>query len=107
MTLTANSITIDFSAIGAGKVQDADIVAVIVDDADQSSVLRGRNSGRTLAHVAVARSLQRIAKLQPISQQTVQIPLPPSFHTSQGHHLVLLAQATANGRLLGADTKAL
>jgi len=107
MNVTANSLTINFSAVGTGKLQDADIIACIVDDADQSSVLRGENSGRTLTHVGVARLLERIAKLRPVSQQTVQIPLPPSFRTSQKHHVILFAQTTVNGEVLGADTQAL
>ena len=104
---TGTSLTVNFSTAAEASVHNADIIAVIADDADQSSVLHGENSGRTLVHVAVARSLSRVAKLRSAVEQTVQIQLPRSFHESQGHHLILFVQAPANGRVLGVDTKSL
>jgi hypothetical protein len=106
-TLTGNSLHVTFSAVGNSTTHDAAILAVIADDMDQSNVLRGENSGRTLAHVAVARSIQQIAKLQSKAEQTVQIALPTSFREGQGHHLILFAQAPGNGRILGAESKSL
>ena len=106
-TVTGGSLHVSFAATGDGKMHDADIVAVIADDADQSDVQRGENSGRTLAHVAVARSIERVAKLQPAPEQTVDLALPASFHAGRGHHLILFAQAPGHGRILGADTKSL
>ncbi|HMH11988.1 MAG TPA: DUF1223 domain-containing protein [Edaphobacter sp.] len=103
-SLAGNSLTVDFSAVGDASARGADIIAVLADDTDRSSVLRGENSGRALSHVAVARSLLRVAKLQATTQQTVQIPLPPSIRTTQGHHLILFAQAPGNGPILGADS---
>ena len=99
-----STLSVSFSAGGDIPSHGADIVAVLADDADRSSVLRGENSGRTLAHVAVARSLQRVATLNAANQQTVQIPIPPSFHGTQGHHLILFAQTPGYGRVLGVDT---
>ena len=101
------ALNVTFSAAGIGAARDAAILAVIADDMDQSNVLRGENSGRTLTHVAVARSIQQIAKLQSTAEQTVQIPLPATFREGQGHHLILFAQARGNGRILGADSKPL
>ena len=106
-TVTGNSLHVTFSAVGNVTAHDAAILAVIADDMDQSNVLRGENSGRTLAHVAVARSIQQIAKLQSMPEQTVQITLPASFREGQGHHLIVFAQAPRNGRVLGADSKSM
>jgi hypothetical protein len=39
--------------------------------------------------------------------QTVQIRIPSSFQSSQGHHLILFAQTPGYGRVLGTDTKPL
>jgi hypothetical protein len=102
-----NSLTVNFSAVGEARSRGADIVAVLADDTAQSNVQRGENSGRALSHVAVARSLLRVAKLQATAQQTVQIPLPPSIRTTWGHHLILFAQAPGNGPILGADSRPL
>jgi hypothetical protein len=107
MQTKGSTLSVSFSASGEVPAHGADIIAVLADDADRSSVLRGENSGRTLAHVAVARSLTRVATLNAAKEQTVQIPLPPSFQGTQGHHLVLFAQAQGHGRVLGADTKPL
>ena len=99
-----STVSLSFSVNGEIPTQGAEIIAVLADDADRSSVLRGENSGRTLAHVAVARSLQRVATLSGAAEKTVQITLPQPLQTSQGHHLILFAQIPGYGRVLGVDT---
>ena len=100
-------MTVNFSISGDVPAHGADLMAVLADDSDRSSVLRGENSGQTLAHVAVARSISRVAKLRAAGEQTVQIQIPASFQAAQGHHLILFAQTPGNGRVLGTDTKPL
>jgi hypothetical protein len=106
-SVVGNKLSVKFSAAGDASSQKADVVAVLADDVDQSSVLRGENSGRTLAHVSVARSLARVAKVREAAEQTVEIPVPPSFKGLPGHHLILFVQAAGNGRVLAVDTKSL
>ena len=98
------TLSVTFSADGIIPSAGLDIIAVLADDADRSSVLRGENSGRTLAHVAVARSLQRITTLKTVGPQTLEIPISPASFGAQGHHLILFAQTPGNGHVLGADT---
>ena len=105
--ISGSSLTVRFSATGDKASAGADIMAVLADDADQSSVLRGENSGRNLPHVSVARSISRVAKLQAAGEQTVQLPIPASFNNGGGHHVIVFAQARGTGRVLGADTRAL
>jgi hypothetical protein len=102
-----NSLIVKFSAVGGASTRGSDIVAVLTDDAAQSSVLRGENAGHVLSHVAVARSLSRVAKVQAEPEQTVHISLPPSIRAAAGHHLILFAQTTGTGRILGADSRPL
>jgi hypothetical protein len=102
-----NGWNVHFSASGEVPAHGVDLIAVLADDSDRSSVLHGENSGRLLAHVAVARSIARVAKVQSAGEGTVQIPIPSSFQASQGHHLILFAQTPGNGRVLGIDTKPL
>jgi hypothetical protein len=45
--------------------------------------------------------------VQAAGELTVQIPIPASMQTTQGHHLILFAQTPGNGRVLGTDTKPL
>jgi hypothetical protein len=106
-SVAGSVLTVSFSVAGDKAFHGADIVAVVADDIDRSSVVRGENSGRVLEHVAVARLIVRVAKLQAVARQTVQIPLPPSIRATQGRHLILLAQVGAAGRVLGADSKPL
>jgi hypothetical protein len=106
-SVVGKTLTVSFSAGGDVPAQGADLIAVLADDSDRSSVLHGENSGQTLAHVSVARSISRVARVQAAGERTVQIQIPSSFQASQRHHLILFAQAPANGRVLGADTKPL
>jgi hypothetical protein len=105
-SVAGRNLTVTFSTSGDASAQGADVVAVLADDTDRSSVLRGENSGQTLAHVSVARSLVRVAKVQ-AAEQTVKIQLPTSFKVAERHHLILFAQAAGDGRVLGIDTKPL
>ena len=103
----ANTLTVNFVTSGDVPNQGADLMAVLADDSDRSDVLRGENSGRTLAHVSVARSITRVARVKTAGALTVQIPIPASFQANKGHHLILFAQTACNGRVLGTDTKPL
>ena len=106
LDLAAGKLTVTFSADGVFPSQGVDVIAVLADDTDRSSVQRGENSGHTLAHVAVARSLTQVATLKgAAAESTVQIPLPPLYQQTQMHHLILIAQTTGTGPVVGADTK--
>jgi hypothetical protein len=102
-----NTLTVNFSVSGDVPAQGADLMAVLTDDSDRSGVLGGENSGQTLAHVAVARSISRVARLRSAGERTVQVQIPARFESTQKHHLILFAQTPGNGRVLGADTKPL
>jgi hypothetical protein len=85
-----------------------DIIAVLADDTDRSSVLRGENGGRQLQHVSVARSMTRVATVRDDGEQSVHVSFPEGFSTSNGagHHLILFAQEQRQGAILGAATTA-
>lgn len=98
-------INFTYSA-GDVPASGAELVAVLVDDEDHSRVLRGENSGRQLVHVSVARALAPLGRLHDTAQQSVSLPAPPSFSgSSASHHLVLFAQESSQGEVLGVDTK--
>jgi hypothetical protein len=107
VSMAGKTLTVDFSTSGDLPAHGADLIAVLTDDSDRSNVLHGENSGRNLAHVAVARSFSRVARVQTTGERTVQIQIPPSFQAAQEHHLILFAQTPGNGRVLGTDTKPL
>ncbi len=80
------------------------IFLVLTDDKDRSQVLRGENAARTLEHVAVARSLQRVATMSGSGQRTIQVKLPNTLtqNSETAHHLILFAQSPDFGEILGA-----
>src|ERR1700690_1257897 len=73
-----NTLAVNFSISGDGPAQGPDLMAVLADDSDRSSVLHGENSGQTLAHVAVARSISHVARVQAAGERTEQIQIPSS-----------------------------
>ena len=81
---------------------DTDIVAVIADDTDASHVVRGENSGSTLAHVSVARTLSRFRS----DRREFELPFPPPGRnvTSQPRHLLVFLQKTGSDEILAART---
>ncbi len=104
-TLTSSGLDVKFS-VASDMSKRLDIFAVVTDDADRSSVLRGENGGRLLQHVSVARSLVRVATVRGVARQSVHIALPDGFHLDNGsaHHLILFAQQQHQGAIEGATT---
>ena len=107
-TLSSSGLDVKFSIAGVTS-RPLDIVAVVTDDADQSTVLRGENGGRLLQHVSVARSMVRAATVKGATQQSIHIAFPDGFHldSGSGHHLILFAQEQHQGAIEGAATTAL
>jgi hypothetical protein len=108
-TAVGSMLKVSFSVGKPAAAQGAEIMAVLTDDADRSSVLRGENSGHTLTHVAVARALARVATIRgSAAERTIELPLPSSFHPELGgHHVILFAQAAHLGAVLGVDAQPL
>lgn len=103
--LSSSRVDVKFS-LAEESSRPLDIFAVLTDDADQSKVLGGENGGRLLQHVAVARSLTRVAMVQGAGEQSAHIVLPEGFRSNSGsgHHLILLAQEQHLGAIVGAAT---
>jgi len=91
----------------AGAAKGATLYAVLADDADHSSVQRGENAGRTLDHVAVARSFIRVGKLDksPLDQKLV-IPIPPGT-PDRRLRLIVFAQDGHSGHIVGVAAREL
>ena len=102
-TRRGDGFDLSFSLDGTAS-RALDILSVFTDDADHSNVLRGENSGRSLEHVSVARSLARVATVKGDTEQSVHLALPAGFHDEgdSGHHLVLFAQERNQGAIVAA-----
>src|SRR5271163_619456 len=101
---TGGTLQVEFTAGASGG---AAVYAVLADDSDRSSVERGENAGRTLEHVAVARSLTRVAELgqTPIDKK-IEIKISPE--TAKEHlRLILFAQDGKTGRIVAVAAREL
>lgn len=78
-----------------------DVWIALADDRDESSVRRGENSGRTLAHVAVVRSLVRAGTTAPSEAFEKVVRLP--FAAGMKPERIVAFIAASNGRILGAN----
>ena len=66
-----DNLTIDLHVEGAANVarhEPADVTVAITEDRLVTEVRRGENSGRTLRHTAVVRSLMTVGELSPGDQ---------------------------------------
>lgn len=91
----------------AGAAKGATLYAVLADDADRSSVARGENAGQTLEHVAVARTLVRVGKLEKSSlDQKITIPIPPG-DADRRLRIIVFAQNGQSGHIVGVAARTL
>jgi hypothetical protein len=81
----------------------ADIYVVVALDHAESQVLRGENSGKHLAHVAVVQEIRRIGKLEKAGSfgQDFQLKLKPGTDPAN-IRLVAFVQEPGPGKVLGA-----
>ena len=77
-----------------------ELFAVVADDMDSSRVVRGENAGRTLSHVAVARSLMQLGPLKE-GITTVRLPAPGAGTSAEvgARHIVVFTQEKGQGRV--------
>jgi hypothetical protein len=97
------SLSVVFSVSGDVPKKGVEVLAVLADDRDSTQVARGENAGRTLAHVAVARSVGKGTVLKSGEQALVSIPISPALRAQPegGRRLVLIVQQRGQGRVIG------
>lgn len=90
-------VEINADALKSGK---AEVWVALADNRDQSSVRNGENSGRTLTHVAVVRSLGKVGMVKKAAgfEKTVRVPIV----ASKGPMRVVVFLADSDGPVLGA-----
>lgn len=77
---------------------DSDVWLAVADDSDTTRVAAGENKGRTLAHVAVVRSLRKIGFVKRGGAFSRQLELP----NSSGRRVVVFLQEAGQSRVWGA-----
>jgi hypothetical protein len=89
-------------------LSQADVYVTVALDRAESKVARGENAGRTLVHVAVARSMVKVGTLRPgqVFAQDIQLKLEPGTD-ARNLRLIAFAQEPAQGRVIGATAQTL
>ncbi len=91
----------DLPTLASGDA--ADVYLAVTEDGLRSHVARGENAGRTLTHVAVVRSLEKLGTVRAGETFSVQHRLASSPKGQAGSQNVLVfVQARASRRVLGA-----
>lgn len=84
-----------------------DLYVAVADNSDETQVHGGENSGRALRHVAVLRSLQKVAKVGPEgTEKDFNLRLPKDLEKNN-LRVVAFVQESGNGRVLGSTVKVL
>jgi hypothetical protein len=96
-------LNVTFAVSGELPRQGADILAAVAENQVSSNVGRGENSGRTLTHVSVVRTLTKVATLKAAATQTVKVPLGNAPEGAP-RHLVVFAQTAGLGKVLSVAT---
>ena len=99
-------LQIEMDLLPAGS-KAADLYVAIADNADETQVRGGENSGTSLKHVAVLRSLHIVGKVDPRGGQkefTIQIPRSSK---KENLRVVAFIQEMSNGNVLGSTLKLL
>jgi hypothetical protein len=84
------------------RMRAADLYLALANDPEQSHVTRGENSGRTLRHVAVVRSLVRVGTLPARGGFSKELTLPVKNENPQPWRVVAFLQDPASRQILGA-----
>ena len=100
-------LAIHFAATQLLSSQPLNIVAVLAENHADSKVLRGENSGRSLQHVAVARSMTTVATIHQATDTTVTVAAGAvaGLENEAAFHLILFAQEPGQGAIVGTDAK--
>ena len=97
---TPGAVEVTFVVERAPPQGAGELFAVVADDMDVSHIARGENAGRTLTHVAVARSLMNLGQLKE-GLTTIRLPVPSAGTSAGGggRHVVLFSQAKGQGKV--------
>jgi hypothetical protein len=83
------------------SMRQADLYLALANDHEQSQVTRGENSGRTLRHVAVVRSLVRVGTLPARGAFAKELAIPLKNENSQSWRVVAFLQDSGSRQISG------
>ncbi|BDG05629.1 DUF1223 domain-containing protein [Anaeromyxobacter oryzae] len=100
VSAAAAKLSLRVDATWSGSVP-ADVLVAVVQDRATTRVAGGENAGRTIEHVAVARSLTAVGSGAGAFSGSVTLALPDA---NRAGHVVVFVQEREGGPVLGAST---
>ena len=83
------------------KPPSAQVWIALADDSDQSIVRHGENAGRTLAHVAVVRSLTQVGALDRGGAFSATVQVDAANAIAKHLRVIVIVQEAHQGRVIG------
>ena len=97
LNISQNNATINYTSEGTDK--NSTLLLAVVQKSAQTNVKSGENGGRTLSHVQIVRTLQKVTLNG--NSGSAMVSLPPGFDL-QKWEIIGFLQNTVNGSVLGA-----
>ena len=90
--------------VSSGRRVPAQVLIVLADNSDQSSVRGGENSGRILNHVAVVRNLARVGNIDDGGTFSKDVTVSIGNADQRNLRIIAIVQETGPGRVLGVGS---
>jgi len=103
-SLGGSGLNLSVSSPHASTLPTADIVAVLIETTASTQVARGENGGRTLHHVSVVRSMQKIGTTGKLASPLFFSFALPTDANIANLRVVVFAQEPGQGKVLGSAT---
>lgn len=95
-------IAASVSSVGTMDLPHGDLYAVLIDPEASTTVKAGENGGKQLNHVSIARSFERIGKLQDLGHGPISFKInAPSDSDPARMRLLVFAQLPSQGAVRG------
>jgi hypothetical protein len=98
-------VHVDAGALpSSSEAKTADVLIGTADESDESHVSSGENARRTLRHIAVLRSLTRVAKVNQAAGYSGEVSVNLNPASAGNLRLIAIVQEPEAGKVLGAGS---
>ena len=95
---------VEIGPLPSNLAPSANVLIAVADDSDESHVTNGENTGRTLKHVAVLRSLKPVGSVDGAREFSREVTVNDSGRNSQNLRIVAIVQEMDGGRVWGVGS---
>ena len=95
---------VEIGPLPSNLAPSANVLIAVADDSDGSHVTNAENTGRTLKHVAVLRSLKPVGTVDGAREFSREVTVNDSGRNSQNLRIVAIVQEMEGGRVWGVES---